>query len=906
MNSRTPDGKQPGERYFRVLLRCLPSELRSRHEAELVDVFAETRNELGRRPGITCLLRFYAGITADVLRRRFERKKQTRRAAARSGLRIALPRWLFELRQDTVYGIRSLTRCKTFTVIAVLSLALGIGVNTGLFTFVNTTLQPVPGVTGAERVVEILGTSQGQQMEVWAYPDFQDVRRTTIPIQLAGWKMRNGNLTTADGSQQVRVMYVSANYFQVLGVIPGRGRDFLASEDLSPGQHPVAIVSYATWQNRLDSDSDIVGRTITLNRTPYTVIGVAPQEFTGHRPLQGGMDLWVPLMQDRWVAGESSMVEDRGGRWLRVLGRLRDNATVDDANAALQTVFARLDQEYPETNEDRSARALPFGPIQAMGRAESMLAVYGLFVLLGVVLLIICGNVTGMVLARSATREREISLRMALGSGRGRLARLLMVEAFLLAVAGGTLGVLFSYWGSMALMTIAPPLGDGSFLDVRPNGAILGYTLLMTLAATLAVGLLPAIRFTRPELVTSLKDDTGGGGRSVGRIHRVAASAQTGVALILLVLCTLSIRAVGTMGRRDLGFDSQNLLVARVDLGQTGGESLQDASVFLNRMNESVGSLPGVESWAVADGIPLDLVGNFTSVSRPDRPDEAAGRVTVEFTLVTAGFFETVGTPILRGREIERTDDASSDPVVVITQSLADRVWPGEQVVGRRLKLSVSRDTIREHSVIGVVGNVASSRATEDWPQVFVPLRQHFRPRVMIAVRATTDALALVRPFRSAIMAAEPSLPIPTITTSASLVKRSTEGQRVTAQMGAWFGLLALLLSAIGVYGVVAFAVANRTREIGVRMALGATREGILRTVLGDALRLALPGLVVGGVLAIGAGFAIRSTLLGVSPMDAISFGSVIGILLLVVLLASIVPARRASGTDPMEALRCE
>jgi predicted permease len=880
--------------------------LRSRHEAELVDVFAETRNELGRRPGITCLLRFYAGITADVLRRRFERKKQTRRAAARSGLRIALPRWLFELRQDTVYGIRSLTRSKTFTVIAVLSLALGIGVNTGMFTFVNTTLKPVPGVNHAERVVEVLGTSQGREMEVWAYPDFKDVRETTVPIELAGWKMRDGSLTTGQGGERVRVMYVSASYLHVLGVVPARGRDFLASEDVSPGQHPVAIVSHAMWQNRLDGNSDIIGSTITLNQTPYTVIGVAPEEFTGHRPLQAGMDLWVPLMQDRWVAGKNGMADNRDSRWLRVLGRLREGATIDDANAALQTVFTRLEQQYPESNEDRGARAHPFKSIQAMGRAQSMMAVYGLFVLLGVVLLIICGNVTGMVLARSATREREISLRLALGSGRGRLVRLLMVEALLLALVGAALGVVFAYWGSLALMTIAPPLPDGSFLDVRPNGAILGYTLTMALAATLAVGLIPAIRFSRPELVSSLKDDTGVGGRRVGRIHRIAASAQTGVALILLVLCTLSLRAVGTMGRRDLGFEPHNLLVARIDLGQTGDEAVEDASVFLNRMNESVGSLPGVDSWTVADGIPLDLVGNFTSVSRADRPDETAGRVTVEFTLATEGFFETVGTPILRGRGFQITDDATSEPVVVITQGLGERMWPGEEALGKHLRLSIRTRESREYSVIGVVGHVSSSRATEDWPQVFVPLWQTFHQRIMVAVRATTDALALVRPFQSAIMAAEPSLPIPTITTSESLVTRSTEGQRMTAQMGAWFGLLALLLSAIGVYGVVAFAVTNRTREIGVRMALGATREGVLRTVLGDALRLAVPGLVIGGILAVGTGFAIRSTLLGVSPMDPISFGIVIGILVLVVLLASIVPAKRASGTNPMEALRCE
>jgi predicted permease len=403
-----------------------------------------------------------------------------------------------------------------------------------------------------------------------------------------------------------------------------------------------------------------------------------------------------------------------------------------------------------------------------------------------------------------------------------------------------------------------------------------------------------------------LKDDTGGGGRRVGRIHRIAASAQTGVALILLVLCVLSLRAVGVMGRRDLGFEPQNLLVARVDLEQVGIGSLDDAGEFIARLDQSLRSLPGVKHWTIADGIPIDLVGNFASVSRADRVEETAGRVTVEFTRAGDGFFETVGIPILRGRAIDQTDDASSEPVVVVTQSLASRVWPGEQAVGRRLRLSAFSDSLREHTVIGVVGNVASSRATEDWPHVFVALQQTFRPRLMVAVRGTTDALELVRPIQSAVVDANPSLPLPSVSTSESLVKRSTEGQKTTAQMAALFGALALLLSAIGVYGVVAFAVANRTREIGVRMALGATRENVLRTVLGDAVLLAVPGLAIGGLLAVGAGFAMRSTLLGVSPIDPISFGSVIGVLILVVLLASFVPAQRASGTDPMEALRCE
>jgi predicted permease len=431
-------------------------------------------------------------------------------------------------------------------------------------------------------------------------------------------------------------------------------------------------------------------------------------------------------------------------------------------------------------------------------------------------------------------------------------------------------------------------------------------------------GLFPALRFSQPDLVSSLKDDTGGGGRRVGRIHRVATSAQAGVALSLVVTCSLFVRALGVMERRDLGFEPDNLMLTRMDLSQQGYSTPEAGGAVLSRMTESVAALPGVTSVTVADGIPLDLVGNFTSVSRADRSDDTGGRVTVEFTRVDDGYFQTIGAPILRGRGIERTDEAASEPVVVITRALAGRLWPGEEAVGRQLRFSgrfhtifttrdsASGDSARAYTVVGVVGHVASSRATEDWPHVFISLRQNYRPQVMIVARAMASSAALTTSIQSAILSVDPTLPYPLIVSSESLVARSTEPQRRMAEMAAGLGLLALLLSAIGVYGVVAFAVARRTREIGLRMAIGATRAQVLGAVLRDAVRLAVPGLAVGALLAVGMAAAAGNILLGVSPADPISLGSAAGVLLLVILLASLVPARRASGIDPMVALRSE
>jgi predicted permease len=825
--------------------------------------------------------------------------------------------WLDDLGNDLRHAFRSLTKSRAFTLIAVLSLAVGVGINTALFTVVHATwLEPVPGVSGADRIVELLTTRRGAESVLWSYPDLQDVRDAGTPIEaLAGAKERDGSLTTEDGTQGVRVSYVTANYFEVMGVVPSRGRPFLPSEDLVPGGHPVAVVSHAMWQNRLGGRQDIVGLAITLNRAPYTVVGVAPEEFRGHRTFSSA-DLWAPITQHPLMTGANSLATDRVALWLEVFGRLRAGATVDEADVALQTVFSRLANEYPESNEERSARAATFGPVPAHGRAESMIATGALVGLAGLVLLIICGNVAGMVLARSATREREIAVRMALGSGRGRLVRHLMAEALLLAVVGGSLGMLLAFW---ATGTLSPAyFSDMPNLSLEPNLTILAFSLLLTLGTTIVFGLFPALRFSKPDMISSLKDDTGGGGRRVGRIHRIATSAQAGVALFLIVTCSLFVRALGVMEQRDLGFDPQDLMLTRMDLAQQGYTTAEAGEAVLDRMKASVSTVPGVTSVTVADGIPLDLVGNFTSVTRGDRSYEAGGNVSVEFTLVDDGYFETIGTPILRGRGIERTDEASSEPVVVITQALAERLWPGEEAVGRQLRFSsrfhrifiprqgIEVDSARAYTVVGVAGQVASSRATEDQPHVFISLRQNYRPQVMIVARALASSAALTRSIQSAVLTVDPTLPFPVISSSESLVQRSTEAQRRTAEMAAGLGLLALLLSAIGVYGVVAFAVARRTREIGLRMAIGATRAQVLGAVLRDAVRLAVPGLAVGALLAVGLAAAAGNILLGVSPADPISLGTAGGLLLLVILLASLVPARRASGIDPMVALRSE
>jgi putative ABC transport system permease protein len=539
--------------------------------------------------------------------------------------------------------------------------------------------------------------------------------------------------------------------------------------------------------------------------------------------------------------------------------------------------------------------------VPAQSRTETTIAVYGLFALLSLVLLIICGNVAGMVLARSVTREQELAVRMALGSGRRRLARLLLVEALLLAFAGVSLGILFGVWGMdlvFASIPGFPPLAFGV------EGPVLGFGLLLGFGATLAVGLLPAFRFSRPELVSALKDDSGGGGRRVSRIHRFAASAQAGVALTLLVTCGLFLRALGVMEDRDFGFEPRDLVTTRMDLFQEGYESQEAAELFLDRAWEALEEVPGVISVSVADGIPLDLSGNFTSAASADQPDEVGARIQVEFTRVSAHFFETVGAPILRGRGIEYGDNLSSEPVVVVTESLASRLWPGEDALGRSLRSGVNRTGARDYTVVGIVGFFNDTATTENWPNIFFSFRQTYGPRMMFVLKTAGDLSALSRPIQTALLSVDPGLSFPVLVTSESMVERGTRSQRMLAGMAGGLGILALLLSAIGVYGVVAFTVTSRTREIGLRMAMGASRGKVLRDVLVDALRLAMPGLAMGTLLAGGVAASLQAELFGLGPADPVSFLGAGAVLLLVILVASLVPARAASGIDPVEAVR--
>jgi predicted permease len=838
------------------------------------------------------------------------------------GLRRRVIRELFyDMLQDVRYTLRGLGRAGGFAAVAVISLAVGIGVNSALFTAIHAVwLAPVPGVTGQDRIVDMVPVIRGHDSWSWAYPDFENVRDADTPFEsVAAWAERDATFGAEEGGMRARVAYATSEYFHVLGALPFVGRGFLDSEDEGPGQHPVVVVGHEFWREQLDGRSDILGQSLLLDGLPYTVIGVAPEEFFGARVNGSSVEMWVPLFQHPDAGGDESVFRNREQTSVQVLGRLRPRATISEARAAVQAVYAGLAAEFPETNENRTVKAVSFGRFPAQNRIGDLAGVVGICGLLAVLLLIICGNLAGMALAKSAAREQEIGVRLALGSSRVRLVRHLMVEAVILSLIGGGVGIALA----MFAMTRVSPMDlniSAPGATFEPSAWTLAVSLALSLVAALAFGLLPAIRLSRPELVSALKDDTGGGGRQVGRLHRFAASSQIGVAFLLLLMAALFLRALERTDESQIGFRPEGLTVSDfrtggsflgfLDPSEEGYPSMEEGGAALvDQLIESIGSRPGVASVALSSGFPLDRYRDRLSVNPAGQANPDSSGVRVEFTLATEGYFSTIGTPVLQGRAILRTDDDASPPVAVITRSFADRLWPGEDALGRQFsQAGAEHDADATWTVVGVVGHLASSVVTEDLPQVFFPVRQSSTPDLIILVRsdAGTDAAALAGPVREAIRSVDAGLPNPRLVPAQSLVARATQDQRTSGQVAGGIGLLVLLLSAMGVYGVVALAVTNRTKEIGLRIAMGATRGGVIRGVFGDALRLVGRGLLVGGLLAAGTAAAMRSMLLGLSPVDPVSYLSAGVLLLFVVLVSSLGPALRASGIHPMEALRKE
>jgi predicted permease len=825
--------------------------------------------------------------------------------------------------RDLIHAARSLAKARSHTVVCVASLGIGIGTFFALVTLTRWMTAPAPGVK-TDGLVELLVIPHGPlrakagfwAIERWSYPDFEALRRADTGIAITGWTMGQSDVEMPDGAAPVPVptMFVSANYFSTVGVTLARGPGFGPSVDDGPSPEPRVVLGYHFWQTRLGSDPDIVGKPLTLDGVPHVVSGIVPEGFSSHESAfdDPSPSLFVPLGHYPRLRADPGLPFNRDIDWVGILGRLASGVGIAQANATVSALMSTLAKEYPATNEFKAASVEPYYSQGAASRPRLRVTTVQLLGLSGMVLLIVCLNLSGMMLVRSAIRERELSVRQAVGAGRLRLIRYLLSEAFMLAGLGAALSALV-IMGIPAVVAwrMRVPLPPG----LAPDAVGFGICAALCLAASLMFGLLPAIRFSRPNLITALKDDTGGGGRRVGRLHRLAAALQLGIVIPFLVASGLLLDRVRTA---DFGFETAGLVAARLDPEAVGSQR-GGADLFLQNVVNNLKQANGVVSVTMADGMPLDFDYRIVRAGRPN----GAEFVSAHVTRVDERYLETIGAPLLRGRNITAEDRAAGTLVAVISESLALRLFPEGDAIGGRLEFALDEwNREQVFTIVGVSADFATSQLTTPRPQMLLPLPQQALSRVLVIARdGARDETRLTSAFENAIREFDPqfvarvSHPVNSpMLTGRRLVETGIEDVIAESMVAGGSGAALLILAALGVFGVVGLMVVTRTREIAVRIALGATRWRVLLLVLSDVVKLVMPGVVAGLLVAVVLARTVLSNwAMGAVPagpldlrVESLIYMAAVAIALLVALLAGLPATRRASSVEPIVAMRSE
>lgn len=816
---------------------------------------------------------------------------------------------------DIRYSIRSLLKNPGLSLAAILSLGLGIGANTTIFTWVQAVLfRPIPMAAdpGTMRIAAM--ESREGQNRAWSYPNFTDFRDRVTLMEVTAQDDQTFNvavdpatsLAAVDGAERRWGGLVSGNYFTMLGVRPAAGRLFTDQDDQAPGGHPVAVISYAYWDQRFSRDPSIVGRQVVINNTAMTIIGVAQEGFIG---AFGGVasSLWVPMAMQREMMG-ADRLNARGNGWFQTLVRLKPGVSDQQAQAEAAAVMSQLEQEYRNVNEGRRLRVLqmwdaPFGAATVL---KPLLTI--LMALVALVLVIACANVANLLLSKAVSRRREIAVRLSLGASRSRLIRQLLTESLLLSTVAGMAGVAVAYWSMNVIMAFVPPIDMPFDLGIRMDGTTLTFALIVSMLTGLVFGLAPALQASGSETVHALKEEgrSNTGGRATGRLRSALVVAQVAVCLVLLVGATLFLRSFIAAQSLSPGFDPNGVVTASMDMFQSGytGDRLRE---FRRRTIESVTALPGVTSAAFGSRIPLGMGGNSSmGVTIDGYMPRQNEEVVITYNTVGPRYFETLSIPVLQGREYTNADTAESPNVIVINEAMARRYWPDGNALGGRIRLV--GNNVAE--VIGIVADSKHSSINErPLPQMFLSLSRYGVNTLRLFARTTAAPAPLVGEVRNAIRAIDPALPVYDARTLNEHMQGAVFAQRLAADLLGAMGLLALLLAAIGLYGVMAYAVSQRTQELGIRLALGASPRSLLRMIVTQGMKLTIVGLVIGLALAVaafGSVGAVRTLLPGISPLDPITFVSVPIVLALIALLASWLPARRAGKVDPLVALRYE
>ena len=804
---------------------------------------------------------------------------------------------------DFTYALRSLSRNPLFALGAIATLALGIGVNSTIFTLANGALfRSMPGIAAPSQLAWVSGLwlDRGRPggLSYLEYVDYRD-GSTELFSNLLAFAPASFSLGSGGEPQRIPGHIVSGSYFATLGVLPVAGRLLQASDD-QPGAAPAAVVSYRLWHERFGA-SDIVERPIVINGHQVTVVGVAAEGFKGPE-LGQGADIWLPIAALPLInTAQAGWISERGTSWLRVMGRLRNGVTIQGAQAALTRVAAALEHAYPDTNGKRTAVVSDASSgIRPSERGELLPIAALLLVVTGLVLVIACANVANLLLARGAGRSLEISIRAAVGASRWRLVRQLLTESLVLAVAGAAGGLLLSFWASDLLVAQLPDL-DFRGLQTSADGRVLLFTAILTGASVCAFGLVPALSATRSALQPRLRETaSAGGGRS--RLQGLFVILQLSLSLVLLLAAGLSLRALQKANAIDLGFNPRQVLTASYDL-TLQNYPIERRDLFRRELLARIGALPAVSAATIADLPPLSGT-MYSTVVTATR--DGAGTVEGRAYMSSVGprYFSTLEIPLVRGRGIGDEDRRGAPGAAVVNETLARQLWPGSDALGRMLRFDAGYAV----QVIGVARDTKYDEPTEDpRPFVYLSIAQHAQfDRETVIVR-TAGVAALAGPLVHAqIRALDAALPVFDVRPFETVLRDRADKQRDISALFAGFGLLALLLASLGLYGVMAYGVARRTREIGVRLALGATPGQLTALVARDALRLASMGVVGGAVLALPLARALGALIFGVQIADLATFAGTCGLLVAVAMVAALLPARRASRLDPIVALRTE
>ncbi|HWS54894.1 MAG TPA: ABC transporter permease [Pyrinomonadaceae bacterium] len=830
--------------------------------------------------------------------RRVERPARPEPVAPGSRRRTSM---MGDLSQDLRYGLRVLVKNPGFTAVAVVALALGIGANSAIFSVVNAVLlRPLP-YKDPGRLVMVWedNTSKGYPRDTPAPANFVDWRDQSQVFEgVAALAHESFNLTGAGEPERLDGRRVSAGLFPMLGVEPQLGRAFTPEED-QPGGARAVVLSHGLWQRRFGSDPKVIGTALTLNGTSHTVVGVMPQgfEIPGHT---GRADeLIVP------IAFTQQEAASRSRHFLMVLARLKPGVTLEQAQAEMNTIAARLQQQYPNTNTGVGAAVVSLHEQMVGDIRPALLVLLGA---VGFVLLVACANVANLLLARAAARQKEIALRVALGASRARLIRQFLTESILLAALGGVVGLLLSVWGVNLLKAFIPE-GISQAKAIAIDAKVLGFTLLISLLTGLIFGLAPATQASSFNLNETLKEggrDSATGGRG-NRIRSLLVVAEVAVSLVLLIGAGLLINSFLRLRSVDPGFRADNLLTMRVVLPDLKYPDQARRSAFYAEVVRRVGALPGVQSAAVTNWIPLVRQGDSMGISVEGQPDPGPGQnPSVVTRVVSPDYFRTMGMRLTQGRGFGEQDKPDAPPVVIVSEAMARRFWPNQDPLGKRIKSGSLSAPTPWVEVVGVVNDVRQFELNaEPRPQMYVPYEQpvFFRPSNLV-VRTEVEPGSLAATVRQTVWEVDKDQPVSNISTMEEVLSDSIARQRFSMLLLAVFAGVALLLAAVGIYGVMSYTVAQRTHEIGIRMALGAQKRDVLKLAVGQGLKLVLVGVVIGLVASLALTRVMSSLLFGVSATDPATLVVISLVLIGVALLASYIPARRAAKVDPMIALR--